>query len=906
MKYTFKPLDTSNLPEIKSPKIWHRKKLHPEGLFSLHREKFGKIVLPFPLPNPLFEDIWVDLIKEEKGWDWEAIKSLSQDQPKVWEIGEYLREQNLTHRSLPLWIQDIPVVPWMYRTSTGDTAEPEMRHFLNFHYARILDRIRKIRKLSELQTDYDWRFESLILYKAVRGLFLDGTSIYGLEVPSLMSLLTGKEGIPRHFLSAYHIDYSARAVIVPTLEVAPEEVMLPQVIAEKIFYPWIWYESKMRKIAINPELIKEVSNNRWVVINRQPTLHKYSIMAFRVKVWSDPNVSVLGIHPSIVQPFNADFDGDTMAIWPVFADEAQKDLENKLALRHHVRNRTGSYQISPRQDYLYALYHLTFSLPTGSTLKITSREELWQQALQDPARTVEYLDKTNSAGRRLVEVLMDDKVTIDKPIDKKYLQTLLTRLNYEGEAYLDLIDRLHQIHPWAKMEFSLQDLIAYMDGDRSLDNSLVKIVVSGARASFDQLDMMSIKRGIVPVWNDELCEIDSSFAEGLTLPEFYALSHQSRRSLIDKGITVSDPGYLSRRLFLATVAIQATHEPCSTEPLTVPAHLESKLQGMYYVKAKDTISLYWVANCNHEATKICVRCFGHYLDKTIPEAKALIGAEISGYLSEPTTQMTLRVFHTGGLIGENHYPVHIPEPVKFTAIKDQWAICTTEAGKEYLVYIPKNYKITANIGDIIEPGYKFFSKLSSLEITQAFPELEKSLELYPGWGVITPEPGTLELYKEDEDLIVQLHFVSGRSLRLKLSEDHLITYPSGTHFEAYQILISGPLHHSLLQYWAQYHPKSISLAWSLMVSDIYERAGIRIPLNYLGVLARSLFRDGQYLSLKKAMSDPLDKDLISRFLSERVKAKFLDYIEGAQEGLMTRLARGLPLLEDLDKNDFNL
>ena len=906
MIYTFKPLDTSSLPELKSPKIWYRKKLHPEGLFSLHREKFGKIVLPFPLPNPLFEDIWVEHIKKEKGWDWGGIKSLSPDQPKVWEVGEYLRAQNLTYKALPLWLQEVPVIPWMYRTSTGETAEPEMRHFLNFHYARILDRVRKIKRLSEFQTDYDWRFESLILYKAVRGLFLDGTSIYGLEVPSLMSLLVGKEGIPRHFLSAYHIDYSARAVIVPTLEIAPEEVLLPQAIAEKIFYPWIWYEAKMRKVSISPELIREVSTNRWVLINRQPTLHKYSIMAFRTKLWPDPTISVLGIHPSIVQPFNADFDGDTMAIWPVFSEEAQKDLETKLALRHHVRNRTGSYQISSRQDYLYALYHLTFSPPVGENQLIQTKEELWQEALKDPAQSVEYLGKVNSAGRRLVETLLEDRVSIDRAIDKKYLQTLLTELNYEKEDYLALIDRLHQLHPWAKMEFSLQDLIAYMEGARSKDNSLVKIVVSGARASFEQLDMMAIKRGIVPVWNDELYDISSSFAKGLKLSEFYALTHQSRRSLIDKGITVSDPGYLSRRLFLATVAIRATHQLCSTEPLQVPIHLESKLKGLHYGKTKDSLSLYWTANCNHEPTKLCVRCFGYFLDNSILEDGALIGAEISGYLSEPTTQMTLRVFHTGGLIGENYFPVHVPEPVKFIALRDQWAICEGETGKEYAIYIPKNYKITAPIGTIIEPGYKFFSKLSSLEITQAFPELEKSLELYPGWGIVTPEAGTLELSKEGEDLIVQLNFVSGRSLSLKLSEDRLISYPSGTHFEAYQILISGPLHHGLLQYWTQHHPKSISLAWSLMVAEIYERAGIKIPLNYLGVLARSLFREGQYLSLKKAMSDPLDKDLITRLSSERVKAKFLDYIEGAQEGLLTRLARGLPLLEDVDKNDFNL
>lgn len=895
MKFAFRPKDTRALPVIRAPKIWYRKKLHPEGLFSLHREQFGKIVLPFPIPNPLFEEVWVDLIADTQNWDWEDIQTLSETAPSTWQVGQYLKAQSAHYRELPLWVEEVPVLPWMYRTSTGDSPEPEMRHFLNFHYARILDRVRKIHKMAEMRPDSDWKFESLMVYKALKGLFLEGTNIYGLSVPSLMDLLVGKEGLPRHLLSAYHLDYSGRAVIVPTLEVSPEEVALPLAVAEKVFYPWIWHESRMQKSSITPQLIRSVAQGRWVLINRQPTLYKYSLLAFRVKVWEDPERAVIGIHPAIVQPFNADFDGDTMAVWPVFSEEAQKELEAQLALRHHIRNRFGIYQILPRQDYLYALYHLTFSEPQGAPRSLKEESQLWELALQDPAQSVRFAGGTNSAGRRLVERIFEDQVKITAPLDKKRLQSTLEALNWEGERYLKLVDRLHQLHPWSQMKFDLQDLLAYMEGDRSSQNSLVRIVVSGARASFEQLDMMSKERGIVPVWEDQLYRIQSSFAQGLSLEEFYALSHQSRRSLVDKGITVSDPGYLSRRLFLATVALRITAEPCAGHYVTVPATLESKLRGLPFQRTAEGLKVRWVTHCQHPPTQICRDCFGQYWDGTLPADGTLIGAEISGYLSEPTTQMTLRVFHTGGLIGENRAPLLLPEAARLESLSDRWATLVGSSGKRYQAYLPEGYRVLADIGQELAPGSDFFSKLGSLEITQSFPELEKALELSPGWGIISPEAGQIQLEFDQRGFFVTLELDSGSSITLELPPEQLVLYPSGARFEAFQILVPGPLHHGLIQRWAAQDMKSLSLAWALSVADIYDRAGIRIPLNYLGVVARSLFRDTGILSLKKAMSAPLDQDFITQLMSERVKAKLLDYIEGSREGLMTQLAKGLPI-----------
>lgn len=892
-RFSYRPLDLDPLPEIRVPRIYYRGRIHPQGLFGPHREQYGKILLPFPVPNPLFENVVEDWAAQ-KGWNWKAIEELDPQSPTVREIGLQLRKEGAKYRDFPLWMDAVPVLPWAYRTSSGDVPEPELRHFLNLHYARILDRIEKIYRIAEKYPQNDWRIESLLLYKAIKGLFIEGTEIRKIRIPSLFQLLVGKEGIPRRLGLAYHIDYSGRSVIVPTLEVHPEEVLLPLPMAKDLFHPLILHEARLRKSAVTPDLVREVSEGRWVVINRQPTLHRYSMMAFRVKIWPDPDTLAVGIHPSIVQPFNADFDGDTMAVWPVFSDEAVEDFEKRLALRHHVRNRaTGEYQILPRQDYLYALFWLSESEPHGDPIFLDEEGALRELAFDDPGRLVRFAGRENSAGRRLIEWVTEDRLRVEAPITKKTFSRWVSQVPLSGEEYLDLIHRLHQLHPYAQMRLSLEDLLALSEGREEPNNEWLRIVVSGARASREQLDMMTKKRGLVSAWSGQIFDIQNPFYRGLYLEEYYALAYQARQSLVDKGITVSDPGYLSRRLFLAMAAIRAVEGDCGAEAIEVPRHLLPKLKGLRYEEDGDRILVRWTGACRHKPEEVCQACFGAFSEGSVPKHRELLGAEVVGYLSEPTTQMTLRVFHTGGLLGEIHHELHgLKEEVLYVAQEGSWAKLVGEGGEEYQVYVPQGYRVVPSLGETVRPGDAFLAKISSMEITNTFPELEKALELRSGYGILTPTPTLLILNEEEDHLLLRLELEGGETLSFSLPKDQPVLYPSGTKLEAFRIVVPGALNRSLLEWWYQKDPKVASFAWALSVAEIYASSKITIPLNFLGVLSRTLFRSDGLYSLKQAMTDPLDRDLFTRILSERVKSRIFDYLDGAEEHLITQIAKG--------------
>ncbi len=212
----------------------------------------------------------------------------------------------------------------------------------------------------------------LIGEKANAGKYGAGVKVF----KSLTDMLSGKEGIFRKNLLGKRVDYSGRSVITVGPGLKLNECGLPLYVAVKIFTPFIIGKLIERKIAHTPKqaeklikdesplalkILEEVIEGKYVLLNRAPTLHRLSIQAFKIKLMPGKTVR---IHPLVCPAFNADFDGDQMAVHLPLSEEAQAEAKNIIASDQNVlKPASGEPVITHVQDMVLGIYYLTD--PTG-------------------------------------------------------------------------------------------------------------------------------------------------------------------------------------------------------------------------------------------------------------------------------------------------------------------------------------------------------------------------------------------------------------------------------------------------------------------------------------------------------------------------------------------------------------
>jgi DNA-directed RNA polymerase subunit beta' len=250
---------------------------------------------------------------------------------------------------------------------------------LNDLYRRVINRNNRLRRLLDLQApDIIVRNEKRMLQEAVdalidngrRGRVVSGSGKHKLK--SLSDMLKGKQGRFRQNLLGKRVDYSGRSVIVvgPTLEL--QQCGLPKRMALELFKPFVMRRLVERGYAhnikaakrvverVDPrvwEVLEEVVENYLVLLNRAPTLHRLGIQAFEVKLVEG---SAIQIHPLVCQAYNADFDGDQMAVHVPLSKAAQQEArERMLSLHNLLSPSNGDPIITPQQDIVLGCYYMT-------------------------------------------------------------------------------------------------------------------------------------------------------------------------------------------------------------------------------------------------------------------------------------------------------------------------------------------------------------------------------------------------------------------------------------------------------------------------------------------------------------------------------------------------------------------
>jgi len=300
----------------------------------------------------------------------------------------------------PEWmiLDVVPVIPPELRPLVPLDGGRFATSDLNDLYRRVINRNNRLKRLIELRApDIIVRNEKRMLQEAVDALFDNGrrgrviTGANKRPLKSLSDMLKGKQGRFRQNLLGKRVDYSGRSVIVVGPDLLLHQCGLPKKMALELFKPFIYSKLELHGHANTikaakrmvekerPEvwdILEEVIREHPVLLNRAPTLHRLGIQAFEPKLVEGKAIQ---LHPLVCAAFNADFDGDQMAVHVPLSLEAQLEARVLMMSTNNILSpANGKPIIVPSQDIILGIYYLTHERPelTGPRISIDSAQVL--------------------------------------------------------------------------------------------------------------------------------------------------------------------------------------------------------------------------------------------------------------------------------------------------------------------------------------------------------------------------------------------------------------------------------------------------------------------------------------------------------------------------------------------------
>lgn len=375
----------------------------------------------------------------------------------------------------PEWmvIKNLPVIPPDLRPVVQLDGGRFASSDVNLFYRRVLMRNIRLRKMIQVgMPEVVKKNEIRLLQESVNNLLVGekntGAGGAGVKVfKSLTDMLSGKEGIFRKNLLGKRVDYSGRSVITVGPHLNLDECGLPIYIAVKIFTPFIIGKLIERKIVYTPKqaeklikdeapislkILEEVIKDKYVLLNRAPTLHRLSIEAFKIKLMPGKTIR---LHPLVCNAFNADFDGDQMAVHLPLSEDAQNEARDLIAATKNVlKPSSGEPTISHTQDMVIGIYFLTddytptprFAGHFSNYEEVLARYYAKEVVIKDTIKFytgTEWIETT--VGRVIFNSILPERVRfINKKIVKKDLKNVLDRIfdEYDMETTVKVSDEI--------------------------------------------------------------------------------------------------------------------------------------------------------------------------------------------------------------------------------------------------------------------------------------------------------------------------------------------------------------------------------------------------------------------------------------------------------------------------------
>src|SRR5229473_1927265 len=498
----------------------------------------------------------------------EAIKELLR-RVEVDKLSEELREKMKTDPSLqkrikfakrlkvleafrksgnkPEWmiLDVIPVLPPELRPLVPLDGGRFATSDLNDLYRRVINRNNRLKKLMELRApDVIVRNEKRMLQEAVDALFdngrrgrvLRGTNNRPLK--SLSDTLKGKQGRFRQNLLGKRVDYSGRSVIVVGPELKLHQCGLPKKMALELFKPFIYHRLeaqghcttiKQAKEMVEQQepvvwdALEEVIKEHPVLLNRAPTLHRLGIQAFEPLLVEGKAIK---IHPLVCTAFNADFDGDQMAVHIPLSPEAQIEASVLMLSSRNILSPAHGLPLAvPSQDMVLGIYYLTKSKPGakgegrvfGATDEVILALEAGEVELLTPIRlrfTGEVID--------LVTAYDNQDVTHTEPVkmERQFIQTTVGRVIFNSHLpekfpYVNgLLKKkgVQQLVYYAYLRFGLEDTVVLLDHLKAL--GFTYATKSGISIGIDDMFIPSDKYKLVDTAEKEGVKVQQQYLDG--------------------------------------------------------------------------------------------------------------------------------------------------------------------------------------------------------------------------------------------------------------------------------------------------------------------------------------------------------------------------------------------------------
>ena len=372
----------------------------------------------------------------------------------------------------------LPVIPPDLRPMVQLTGGRFATSDLNDLYRRVINRNNRLKKLIELNAPMVIkRNEMRMLQEAVDSLIDNNASRSGRSVntaggrrklKSLSDMLKGKQGRFRQNLLGKRVDYSGRSVIVvgPTLKA--HQCGLPTQMALELFKPfvisWLIEKEYAHNIRSATRLIDAreaevwdaldaVVEGKYILLNRAPSLHRLSIQAFQPKLVEGKAIQ---LHPLVANGFNADYDGDQMAVHLPLSDAAQAEARDLMSISHNLlKPADGQPVLSVDQDVVYGNYYITYDKhsemnkkprPFANVFEAEMAYDKGEIALQTPIRVfVKGEIRNTTLGRVLFNELLPEDYPFDNnPQTKKQINKILADMfaHYGAEMTVKIADKI--------------------------------------------------------------------------------------------------------------------------------------------------------------------------------------------------------------------------------------------------------------------------------------------------------------------------------------------------------------------------------------------------------------------------------------------------------------------------------
>ncbi len=477
----------------------------------------------------------------------------------------------------PEWmiLNILPVVPPDLRPMVALDGGRFAASDLNDLYRRVINRNNRLKQLIDLNApEVICRNEKRMLQEAVDALIdnsarhtktVTASTGQKRQLKSLADTLKGKQGRFRQNLLGKRVDYSGRSVIVVNPKLNLDQCGLPKIMALELFKPFIISQLIKREIVHNVrsasryieaghdevwDILEEIVRGAFVLLNRAPTLHRLGIQAFRPILIEGKAIQ---IHPLVCTAFNADFDGDQMAVHVPLTKEAKHEAEHLMLSTHNLlKPATGDPIIAPGQDIVWGTYYITL---VNKDFADRPKEELRHFYDEDEAYLaydnnfielhepiyVKYRGEMmrTTVGRLIFNSILPEKLRfINDVVGKSKLKDLIReslRL-YSEEETVHFIDNLKNrsfaFITKSGLSWGFGDLPTLPEKDRLIDEANVKVEIIQEQYEEGLLTESERYAKVIEEWTNTKDKIADICKKGLTniLPVYSMIDSGARGS----------------------------------------------------------------------------------------------------------------------------------------------------------------------------------------------------------------------------------------------------------------------------------------------------------------------------------------------------------------------------------------